>query len=69
MKTIVIKKSQLKAMVGVLASSEDAYKYKNTVIGYLDGYIPIFIKTNLNQEQWDKFCEGNLSQEELEKTC
>lgn len=66
MKTMKIKKSQLKGIAGVILGAEGWEEYKNVVVGYIDD-IRIFISTNLNQEQWDKFCYGKLSQEELEE--
>lgn len=67
MKTMKINKKQLRGMVGVIAGSEGSEVFKNTVMGYIDGEIPIFIKTNLTQKQWDKFVSGELSREELEE--
>lgn len=62
-----INKNQLEGLVGVIAGTPGDEKYKNTVMGYIDGEIPIFIKTNLNQNQFNKFCDGQLSKEELKK--
>lgn len=66
-RTYEVNRSQLKAKVGVIAGTEESDKYKNTVMSYIDGQIPVFIRTNLNQQQWDKFCEGKLSEKELLK--
>lgn len=66
MNVLEINKRKLKCLVGVIEGTEGSENYKNTVISYADG-IPIFIKTNLNQEQWDRFCNGKLTEEELKK--
>ena len=68
MRTYEINRSQLKRQVGVFAGDPDANKYKNTVISYIDGEIPVFIKTNLTQKQWNLFCDGMLSEEEILKS-
>lgn len=67
MKTMRINKSQLKKLVGVVFGQEGWDNYKNIVVGYIDD-IQIFISTNLNQDQWDKFCDGRLSESELLKS-
>jgi hypothetical protein len=68
-KSFKIDKNKLGKKIGCVAGSESdngLIQYKNIVIGYIDD-IPIFIKTNLNQSQWDKFCNGKLTKEELHR--
>lgn len=67
MNILDINRNKLLNKIGVLAGADGAEKYKNTVVSYIYGEIPIFIKTNLNQEQWDKFLHGKLTEEELKK--
>lgn len=61
-----IPKSDLGAMVGQIYTGKRDNQFKNVVIGYVCGNIPIKIETNLNQEQWNRFCDGELSMWELE---
>jgi len=65
---IVINRSQLsKRPVGCILGSDSCNRFKNIVISYINGQNPILICTNLNQEQWDLFCDGKLSKKELDK--
>lgn len=45
---------------------KDSRKFKNKIKCYILNK-QIIIKTNLSQEQWNKFCEGELSDFDLEK--
>lgn len=66
-KTIEINRSQLSACVGVLSGEKGSDQFKNTVLSYINGDIPVWISTNLTQSQWDKFCNGKLPHKELIK--
>ncbi|NMM61169.1 hypothetical protein HBE96_00310 [Clostridium sp. P21] len=64
---IIAKNRKSVKSIGVIAGSEnDDGSFKHEVIGYI-GKVPAVIKTNLNQHQWDLFCEGKLLREELRK--
>lgn len=70
MKKNIINKNELsdKPIGCVLGSEADdgRYIYKNIVIGYIGDKIILF-KTNLTQVQFDRFCQGKLSNKELDE--
>lgn len=37
----------------------------HAVNGYIAGIIPVKIQTGLTQEEWDDFCDGKYSREDL----
>lgn len=71
MKTMTIKTSQIigKRPLGVLKGAAGSENYKNTVIAYICGDIPVLLCTDLTQDQWDRMCEGNLSPKERFELC
>jgi hypothetical protein len=64
MQTLTVSKNQIEAKVGVLMGFEGWEEYKNVVTGYMDN-MKVLICTNLNQEQWDRFCNGELTKNEI----
>lgn len=68
-KKIIIDKSKLNQKnIAVIAGSEnDDGSFKNKVLGFIDGEIPVLIKTNLSEKDLNLFCGGELSFEEIEK--
>lgn len=55
-----------KIVVGTIGT-EGHTSFRNVVNGFIAGIIPVKIKTNLSQMQWDKFCNGELSELELRR--
>jgi hypothetical protein len=66
MQTLTVSKNQIEAKVGVLMGFEGWEEYKNVVTGYMDN-MKVLICTNLNQEQWDRFCNGELTKNEIQE--
>lgn len=62
---ITIPKSHIGSKIGQLYTGTRDYSYKNLIKGYIDGQIPCLIETNLSQSQWNRFCDGELSEEVL----
>jgi len=62
-KTKRIRKSQIigRKPLGVIAGCEGLENYKNIIVTYLGGDIPILVATDLTQTQWNNLCEGNLT--------
>lgn len=70
MKNRIINKNELsnKPIGCILGSNADdgRYQYKNIVVGFVDEQ-KIYVRTNLTQIQFNKFCQGKLNDSELEK--
>lgn len=67
MNTYEIDKSKIGKRVGCILGSDGEEEFSNIVIGYINGQNPILIRTNLSQSQWNDFCDGKLSKQELDK--
>lgn len=54
----------LKPLVQVQGSGN--FQYRNNFTAYILGDIPIFFETDLDEEQFTKFIDGEYSKEEIE---
>lgn len=65
----MIDKSKLnqKNIMVIAGSKDDDGSFKNKVLCFIDGKIPVVIKTNLSWEEWDLFYNGQIDYEEIDQ--